>query len=88
MRALRATRLAEMDQRGDATKTFYAALTPPQQKAFDALTARRMGAAWGVITAADGSATRADPRSGVSVPKKSLCLSGTGFFMAEAAEPP
>lgn len=43
MRALRAERLAEMDRRGDATKTFYAALTPPQQKAFDALSAQRMG---------------------------------------------
>jgi Spy/CpxP family protein refolding chaperone len=42
MRALRATRIAEMDRRADATKTFYAALTPPQQKAFDAITAQRM----------------------------------------------
>ena len=41
MRAMRAARIAEMDRRADATKVFYAALTPPQQKAFDALTARR-----------------------------------------------
>lgn len=40
MRALRTQRMAErsaaMDQRGEATKTFYAALTPEQQKTFDA----------------------------------------------------
>ena len=43
MRARRAERLAEMDRRGDATKTFYAALSAPQQKAFDALVMQRMG---------------------------------------------
>lgn len=43
MRALRATRAAEMDRRGEATKTFYAALTPAQQKAFDALQLERRG---------------------------------------------
>lgn len=43
MRALRATRNAEMDRRAEATKSFYAALTPAQQKSFDALTAERMG---------------------------------------------
>lgn len=36
MRAMRAQRDAEMDKRGDAAKTFYAALTPEQQKVFDA----------------------------------------------------
>lgn len=40
MRAMRAERMtqmnAEMDKRGNATKTFYAALTPEQQKVFDA----------------------------------------------------
>jgi protein CpxP len=36
MRAMRAQRAAEMDKRGDAAKTFYAALTPEQQKVFDA----------------------------------------------------
>jgi len=41
MRALRATRAAEMDRRGEATKTFYAALAPAQQKAFDALQLER-----------------------------------------------
>jgi len=40
MRELRAQRSAEMDRRAEATKTFYAALTPSQQKAFDALSAR------------------------------------------------
>jgi Spy/CpxP family protein refolding chaperone len=36
MQALKAQRHAEMTQRGDATKTFYAALTPEQKKVFDA----------------------------------------------------
>jgi periplasmic protein CpxP/Spy len=36
MRALRAQRAAEADRRGEVTKTFYAALTPEQQKTFDA----------------------------------------------------
>lgn len=40
MRALRTERMtamaANMDKRGEATKTFYAALTPDQQKIFDA----------------------------------------------------
>ena len=40
MRALRAQRDAEMDKRAGATKTFYAALSPEQQKVFDA---QRMG---------------------------------------------
>lgn len=35
MRAERSQRDAEIDRRGDATKTFYAALTPAQQKLFD-----------------------------------------------------
>jgi len=35
MRQLRAEHNAAMDKRFDATKTFYAQLTPPQQKAFD-----------------------------------------------------
>lgn len=39
MRALRAARVAEAERRGEATKAFYAALTPAQQKAFDALQA-------------------------------------------------
>lgn len=41
MRELRAARAAEMDRRGEATKAFYAALTPAQQKAFDALPVAR-----------------------------------------------
>lgn len=41
MRALRAERAAEADRRGEATKSFYAALAPAQQKAFDALQAER-----------------------------------------------
>jgi periplasmic protein CpxP/Spy len=36
MRDMRTQRLAEMDKRMDATKTFYAALSPEQQKVFDA----------------------------------------------------
>lgn len=35
MRQLRALRAQEMDRRAEATKTFYAQLTPLQQKAFD-----------------------------------------------------
>lgn len=35
MRQMRALRAQEMDRRGEATKTFYAQLTPAQQKAFD-----------------------------------------------------
>lgn len=41
MRTLRAARMAEMDKRGEATKTFYAVLTPEQKKVFDDETARR-----------------------------------------------
>jgi len=40
MRALRAERMARMDQRADATKTFYAVLTPEQKKVFDQETLR------------------------------------------------
>ena len=40
MRALRTERMARMDQRADATKTFYAALSPEQKKTFDNETAR------------------------------------------------
>lgn len=46
MRALRAQHAAEADRRGEATKAFYAALTPEQQKTFDAKAHRggpRMG---------------------------------------------
>ena len=41
MRALRTARMAEMDKRGDATKTFYATLSADQKKVFDEETARR-----------------------------------------------
>ncbi len=40
MRAMHTARAAEMDKRADATKAFYAALTPEQKKVFDAETAR------------------------------------------------
>jgi Spy/CpxP family protein refolding chaperone len=40
MRALRSQRDAEMDRRAEATKAFYAQLTPEQKKTFDAETAR------------------------------------------------
>ena len=43
MRALRNQRIAEMDRRADATKAFYAALTPDQKKTFDAASLRRGG---------------------------------------------
>ena len=43
MRALRAQHAAEADRRGEATKTFYAALTPEQQKTFDAQARRHPG---------------------------------------------
>ncbi len=38
MRTLRTERDAQMDKRASATKTFYAALSPEQQKVFDAQT--------------------------------------------------
>lgn len=40
MQAMKADRDARMAQRATATKTFYAALTPEQQKVFDANTMR------------------------------------------------
>lgn len=43
MRALRTERGALMDKRADATKTFYAALTPEQKKVFDAQPMRHGG---------------------------------------------
>ena len=43
MRQLRAERSAEMDKRADATKTFYAQLTPAQQKAFDEISLKFLG---------------------------------------------
>jgi periplasmic protein CpxP/Spy len=43
MRDLRAQHNAAMDKRADATKTFYAALTPEQQKVFDSNTMRGRG---------------------------------------------
>lgn len=41
MRALRTERMARMDQRAEATKVFYGALNPIQQRVFDLETARR-----------------------------------------------
>jgi len=50
MKALHAQRESEMnavmDKRGEATKVFYAALSPEQQKVFDTATARYYGHAW------------------------------------------
>ena len=40
IRQMRAARTADMDRRFDATRTFYAQLTPPQQKAFDEISLR------------------------------------------------
>ncbi|MBL0421293.1 Spy/CpxP family protein refolding chaperone [Ramlibacter sp. AW1] len=42
MRSLRAERMAQMDQRAEATKSFYATLTPEQKKTFDELGSRGM----------------------------------------------
>jgi hypothetical protein len=41
MRQRRNERMAEIDKRGEATKVFYAALSPQQKKVFDDETARR-----------------------------------------------
>lgn len=43
MRAMRLQRQADMDRRDDAVKTFYAALTPAQQKVFDREALHAMG---------------------------------------------
>ena len=43
MQAMKTERDARMGQRAAATKTFYAALSPEQQKVFDANTMRRHG---------------------------------------------
>lgn len=47
MKALRAQHMAEMnataDKRGEATKAFYAVLTPEQQRVFDVASARHFG---------------------------------------------
>ena len=43
MRALRAQRSAQADQRGDAVKALYAVLAPAQQKTFDEHTRRMQG---------------------------------------------
>ena len=43
MRSLRNARIAEQDRKADATKAFYAVLTPDQKKVFDTETARRFG---------------------------------------------
>jgi hypothetical protein len=42
MKQMRAQRAAEQDRRGDATKTFYAQLSPSQQKAFDEISLKMM----------------------------------------------
>jgi protein CpxP len=41
MRQRHSERMAEMDRRGEATKAFYAGLSPQQKKVFDDETARR-----------------------------------------------
>ena len=43
MKALRSQHMAAMDQRDEATKTFYATLTAEQQKVFDATTMPKHG---------------------------------------------
>ena len=47
MQALHAQRDAEMKKRGDATKAFYAGLSPEQKKTFDSETTRFMVGAGG-----------------------------------------
>jgi Spy/CpxP family protein refolding chaperone len=42
MRALHQQHTAQMDQRGEAAKAFYATLSPEQKKRFDEQTARMM----------------------------------------------
>jgi protein CpxP len=42
MRAMRTARTAEADKRGEATKTFYTALSAEQKKAFDEISSRFM----------------------------------------------
>lgn len=55
MRALRTSHMAEMDKRADATKVFYATLTPEQKKVFDDTTARfQRRAGMGGMGAMDG----------------------------------
>ena len=43
MQAMHRQRQADMDRHAEATKAFYAALTPEQKKKFDAHTAQAMG---------------------------------------------
>ena len=43
MRALRAERMARMDERADATLTFYAVLSAEQKRTFDEVASRRGG---------------------------------------------
>jgi periplasmic protein CpxP/Spy len=75
MRTLRSQRMTEMnarmDQRGQATKTFYAALTPEQQKTFDAETGKHMAARQGGHpghSGHDGAAGPAGMRSPAAPP--------------------
>lgn len=54
MRSMRAQRMAEMDKRADATKAFYATLSPEQKKRFDELTSRPMAKHMGPSGSHDG----------------------------------
>lgn len=47
MRAMRDRRMAEMDKRADATKTFYATLSPEQKKVFDKAAMHHHHRRWG-----------------------------------------
>lgn len=53
---------AAMDKRGEATKAFYAALTPEQQKVFDASTLRHWGFAGRMGGPRDGQGPAAQPK--------------------------
>ena len=43
MRAMRATRIAEMDRKADATKVFYTTLNTDQKKVFDGVSMQLLG---------------------------------------------
>lgn len=54
MRSMRAQHMTEMDKRADATKAFYATLTPEQKKRFDEIGSRAMGKRMGHSGPRDG----------------------------------
>lgn len=67
MRAMRAQHAAESDRRGEATKTFYATLTPEQKKTFDtqAHRGRHMGGMKGDMRGGEGRHGHGDHHGGM-----------------------